>query len=146
MIVTKGLAQANVRTDLWSKNVLNVTNDIEIRHTLSIALSGQQTMSCFRSKRAKGSNKTCRPRARARVRAYGAFEMADGPLEAGAVATGPQSTDSKLPKEQVVDPWNVSAAEGEDNIDYDKLISQCALLYLDCDIFFMRSSEKNQSV
>ena len=72
--------------------------------------------------------------------------MADGPLEAGAVATGPQSTDSKLPKEQVVDPWNVSAAEGEDNIDYDKLISQCALLYLDCDIFFMRSSEKNQSV
>ena len=27
-------------------------------------------------------------------------------------------------KEQVVDPWTVSAAEGEDKIDYDKLISK----------------------
>ena len=27
-------------------------------------------------------------------------------------------------KEQIVDPWTVSAAEGEDKIDYDKLISK----------------------
>ena len=28
-------------------------------------------------------------------------------------------------KEQVVDPWHVEAAEGEDKIDYEKLISKC---------------------
>ena len=32
------------------------------------------------------------------------------------------------PKEQVVDPWHVEAAEGEDKIDYDKLISKCQLI------------------
>lgn len=52
--------------------------------------------------------------------------MADGPLESEP-AKEPQSADGRAPKEQVVDPWNVSAAEGEDKIDYDKLISQCTL-------------------
>ena len=28
-------------------------------------------------------------------------------------------------KEQHVDPWHAEAAEGEDTIDYDKLISKC---------------------
>lgn len=51
--------------------------------------------------------------------------MADGPLESEP-AKEPQSADGRAPKEQVVDPWNVSAAEGEDKIDYDKLISQCS--------------------
>ena len=45
--------------------------------------------------------------------------------EAEAMATEPQSEGSRQPKEQVVDPWNVSAAEGEDKIDYDKLIGEC---------------------
>ena len=53
--------------------------------------------------------------------------MADGLIGAVAGATETPSADSKLPKEQVVDPWNVSAAEGEDKIDYDKLISQYEL-------------------
>ena len=45
--------------------------------------------------------------------------------EAEAMATESQSEGSRQPKEQVVDPWNVSAAEGEDKIDYDKLIGEC---------------------
>ena len=57
------------------------------------------------------------------------YKMADGPIPgAVAEATETPSADSKLPKEQVVDPWNVSAAVGEDKIDYDKLIGQCILV------------------
>lgn len=40
------------------------------------------------------------------------------------MAKDPQSEETRQPKEQVVDPWNVSAAEGEDKIDYEKLIRE----------------------
>ncbi len=40
------------------------------------------------------------------------------------MAKDPQSEETRRPKEQVVDPWNVSAAEGEDKIDYEKLIRE----------------------
>ena len=43
------------------------------------------------------------------------------------MAKEPQPKEGRQPKEQVVDPWNVSAAEGEDKIDYEKLISELAL-------------------
>lgn len=87
------------------------------RHTTSIALSGHRKESLAHV------SATC-----------ACTKMADGPIGVEDVATEPQSADSKRPKEQVVDPWNVSAAEGEDKIDYDKLISECRLVMNQCSV------------
>ena len=49
--------------------------------------------------------------------------LSSAELEAMAEETKP--AEGSQPKEQVVDPWHVEAAEGEDKIDYEKLISKC---------------------
>ena len=56
----------------------------------------------------------------------GAILCLKAELEAMAEETKP--AEGSQPKEQVVDPWHVEAAEGEDKIDYDKLISKCQLI------------------
>ena len=38
-------------------------------------------------------------------------------------------------KEQIVDPWHVSAAEGADKIDYDKIISKNSSPLCSCNVF-----------
>ena len=104
------------------QNVIYVTSVVRVRHVLPITLSGQQTKSYFRP--LNGALKQTHV-----FHVVSVLKMADGPVES-VVGKEPQSTDGKAPKEQVVDPWNVSAAEGEDKIDYDKLISQCTYIVM----------------
>ena len=49
--------------------------------------------------------------------------------DAETMAEETKTAEGDQPKEQVVDPWHVEAAEGEEKIDYEKLISKYILTF-----------------